>query len=290
MIDYDPHDWRSHLLDIRGSMVREIATRVLATVMIAVLVTAIHLWVIPLSVSPLAHTLVGFSLGLLLVFRTNSAYDRFWEARRIWGSIVNTTRDLCRLANEHLRRDESRKSFLSWLSLFPWATEQQLRGKPDWRVWQTRLSPADLAKVREARHRPFAVARAMTAIVAQERDSGGLVDLWAIELDRRIGTLVDLVGGCERIHSTPLPYAYVVHLRRALIAYCGTAPFAMVESLGGWTILATFLISYIFFGIEEIGVETEDPFDDDANSLPLERFCANLDENLNEIQGSGSRA
>ncbi len=99
-------------------------------------------------------------------------------------------------------------------------------------------------------------------------------------LDQNVQLLIDSLGACERIRKTPLPFAYVVHLRRALILYCFTLPFALVESFGWGTILATLLVAYIFFGIEEIGVEIEDPFGQDDNDLPLDRICATIEQNL----------
>ena len=95
--------------------------------------------------------------------------------------------------------------------------------------------------------------------------------------------LVDYLGACERIHRTPLPFAYVVHLRRALIVYCFTLPFALLAVFGWWTVLVTLILAYILYGIEEIGVEIEDPFAGDDNGLPLERYCARIEANLREI-------
>jgi putative membrane protein len=101
--------------------------------------------------------------------------------------------------------------------------------------------------------------------------------------------LIDYIGACERIHKTPLPFAYVVHLRRALILYCITLPFALIESYGWSTVIDTLLIAYILFGIEEIGVEIEDPFGEDDNDLPLEKICATIEGNLlSVIQGHGA--
>ena len=93
------------------------------------------------------------------------------------------------------------------------------------------------------------------------------------------------MGGCERIHKTPLPFAYVVHLRRALVIYCFSLPFALVD-LFDWkwaVILDTMFMSYVYFGIEEIGVEIEDPFGVDENDLPLEEICASISRNTLEV-------
>ncbi len=99
-------------------------------------------------------------------------------------------------------------------------------------------------------------------------------------LDQNVHLLTDHLGACERIHKTPLPFAYVVHLRRALILFCFTLPFALVRDFGWGTILDTLLVAYVFFGIEEIGVEIENPFGLDDNDLPLERLCATIERDL----------
>jgi putative membrane protein len=101
-----------------------------------------------------------------------------------------------------------------------------------------------------------------------------------VTIDANVQQLIDYLGGCERIKKTPLPFAYVIHLRRALILYLFTLPFALVEQFGWATVAFTLIISYILFGIEEIGVEIENPFGTDANDLPLEDICATIEKNL----------
>ena len=102
-------------------------------------------------------------------------------------------------------------------------------------------------------------------------------------VDQNVQLLVDYVGGCERIHKTPLPFAYVVHLRRALIIYCFTLPFALITVFDWWTVLVTFFLAYTLLGIEEIGVEIEDPFGQDDNDLPLDRFCTTIEKDLRAL-------
>ncbi|HEU4535955.1 MAG TPA: bestrophin family ion channel, partial [Polyangiaceae bacterium] len=103
------------------------------------------------------------------------------------------------------------------------------------------------------------------------------------QLDQNVQLLIDYLGGCERIHKTPLPFAYMVHLRRALVLYFFTLPFAIVDQFKGLTILAIAVVSYVFFGIEEIGVEIEDPFGYDANDLPLEAICDTIRANVTAL-------
>ena len=118
------------------------------------------------------------------------------------------------------------------------------------------------------------------ALVLMREALGVLDSIRQVAVEHNLEQLVDYLGACERIHKTPLPFAYVIHLRRALLLYALSLPFVLVESFGWGTIAATFAISYIMFGIEEIGVEIEDPFGYDDNDLPLEQICEGIEKRL----------
>lgn len=291
MIDYDPHSWRPHLLDIKGSMVRQIFYRVLTCVVWAAAVTLVHHLLMPLAISERAHLFIGIALGLLLVFRTNSSYDRFWEGRKMWGGITNESRNLGRAAAVRLAdAPDLLRSLLGWATAFPWATMHLLRGTPWTGPPPDLVPPAAAVATLKAEHVPLAVARRMSELLDLARRRGVLSDYAQVALDQNIQLLVDYLGACERIHRTPLPFAYVVHLRRALIFYCFTLPFALLSVFGWWTILVTLVLAYILFGIEEIGVEIEDPFALDDNDLPLERYCSRIEANLRDILASAGEA
>jgi ion channel-forming bestrophin family protein len=287
MINYNPHDWRSHLLDIRGSMLPEIMGRVITCVAWGAVVTVAH-ELLPryfagfsLALPSVVHALVGTALGLLLVFRTNASYDRFWEGRKLWGSMVNECRNLARQGSAMLERDvELRCEFILWTASFPYAAMSALRGSRILAPSSKGLPNDQVQQVLVSQHLPLAVASQMTRVLFAARDKQLISDYLLGPVDHNINQLVDYFGACERIHRTPIPFAYMVHLRRALILYCFTLPFALVGDLHWWTIAGTFLIAYVFFGIEEIGVEIEDPFGFDENDLPLERFCQTIENNL----------
>ncbi|MBX6312101.1 MAG: hypothetical protein IRY99_04160 [Isosphaeraceae bacterium] len=282
MIDYDPHHWRSHLLDIRGSMLREIAFRVVACVAWSAVVVMFHQLVWPVGRPSTVHTLIGVALGLLLVFRTNSSYDRYWEGRKLWGRIINESRNLARASRVLVgSRDRAlHESIVLWTIAFAYAAMHGLRGRADLGPVRDRLAPDEVATLDGPMHLPLAVATQITARLNEARVRGLISDYVQMTIDQNVQLLIDYLGGCERIHRTPLPFAYVVHLRRALILYCFTLPFALVRDFGWSTILATLLVAYIFFGIEEIGVEIEDPFGTDDNDLPLGDLCARIERDL----------
>jgi ion channel-forming bestrophin family protein len=311
MIQYDPHHWRSHLFDVKGSMVREIFARIAICVVWSAIVVVIHEAgqtpamtridpdgsviisgesqnvlvflgrLIPITIPLHGHTLIGAVLGLLLVFRTNASYDRFWEGRKLWGGIVNDSRNLGRLASTLLREDlVLLRQLLRWAMVFPWSVRYRLLGWKDIGCDTDDLPKSDVKLTEQAEHVPLAVARRLTEQIETARQRGLLSDIQQSLFDNLIGRLIDAVGACERIHNTPLPFAYMVHLRRALILYLTTMPLAIVKDFGWATIPATLLISYVMLGIEEIGVEIEDPFGTDENDLPLKPICENIENNL----------
>lgn len=296
MTQYDPHSWTDHLFDIRGSMVREILGRVSLAVLWSVLITILYQlagrtivglhfpdYFNEIAVPETCHALVGAAVGLLLVFRTNSSYDRFWEGRKLWGGIVNETRNLTRSATTFLAAEpQTVRLIVLWTIAFPWAAMWRLRGRRSMDWYPQELPVYEVDRVVKADHPPLAICRRITALLDEARQRGKIDSIQLGMIDQNTQQLMDYLGGCERIHSTPMPFAYAVHLRRALIFYCFTLPFALVPRFGWDTPLAVLLTSYIFFGIEEIGVEIEDPFGEDENDLPLERICESIEKTLRD--------
>jgi putative membrane protein len=286
MIQYDPHRWLEHLFDVKGSLILEIAPRVVACVLWAVAVVAFDRYVHTVAIPTTAHNLVGTALGLLLVFRTNSSYDRFWEGRRLWGSLINESRNLARCAAVHLKADpEIMDHVIRWTGTFPYAVKNVLRHTDGLGPIAAELPKAELEWVLRSEFPPLSIATRITARLVKARDKGLISDFLLGSLDQNVQQLVDYLGACERIHTTPIPFAYMVHLRRVLILYCYTLPFALVGSFGWLTVFAILGVSYTFLGIEEIGVEIEDPFGNDLNDLALEELCGKIARNLLALTG-----
>lgn len=288
MIEYDSHQWYDHLLDIEGSMVREIILRVLLCVVWALIICLIDLHLLrpfggKLEIPEVSHILVGGVLGLLLVFRTNASYDRFWEGRRLWGSMVNDCRSLARAARIWCASDkEVVHELIEWTAAFPWTVMHRLRGTHGFAPMALELDPAEVAVVTESAHPPLLVLRHLSRWWSIARDRKLISEMQLVNQEAMVQRLTDHLGGCERIQNTPIPYAYMVHLRRALIVYCFTLPFALLEKYGWLTLLIVAVISYVMFGIEEIGVEIENPFGEDENDLPLEQISTTITRNVCE--------
>lgn len=261
-------------------MVREIAYRLLVCVVIASAVSIIdHYWR-PLAINGQPHALIAPALSLLLVFRTNAANDRFWEGRRLWGGIVNSTRNLRRKA-EAMLPAATVTQLVEWSVAFAWSTRHRLVDEkglgPD-----SKLPAEDQAAALSAGHTPVYCGRRLTTLITEAKAAGQISDIQQQMLDGEVDELIDHLGGCERIDQTPLPFAYAVHLRRSLVLYCASLPFALVAVFHEWTVLVSLLISYILIGIEEIGTEIEGPFGRRENDLPLDAICTRLAANLRD--------
>jgi putative membrane protein len=229
------------------------------------------------------HTLAGTVLSLLLVFRTNSSYDRFWEGRKLWGGVVNETRNLLRAAALNIQSLELLRRLAAWTTVYPYALIRVLRGQGDLGPAAAVLPRTEVDQVLASRNPGIAVAMRMSAILVEARRGGLISDIIQMELDRNVQLLVDYQGGCERIVRTPMPFAYMLHLRRTLILFILGLPFALVDSFGWATVPVVLLISHTFLGIEEIGVEIEEPFGTEDNDLPLEDISAGIARVLNDL-------
>ncbi len=289
---YDPHKFVRHLFVIHGSVAPRIIWRVLFFTAWAAVILLIDRFIRPVALPSTVHTLVGVALGLLLVFRTNASYERFWEGRRLWGGIVNESRNLARTASAFLRdRPATAEPIILWAAAFSYAAMHSLRGAAGLGPIEARLPGAEVAETLAARHVPLAVALRVSERLAEARAAGHLTDYVMVAIDNNVQQLIDYLGACERIQKTPLPFAYVVHLRRALVLYCLTLPFALVGPFGWSTVIYALMIAYILLGIEEIGVEIENPFGTDYNDLPLEQICGTIEQDLlaviEEKRGAG---
>lgn len=285
MIKYDTHKWLDQFFNIRGSLLREISARVFLCAAWSVAVVLFHLHVSPIGLPSTVHTLVGVAFGLLLVFRTNSSYDRFWEGRKLWGGIVNETRNLIRASEAYLvHAPEVRREIGIWMLGFVYASMHDLRGKKDIGPAAELISADELKKALDSHHPALYCAKKISLILQKAKTDRLISDWEQINIDQNVQLLIDYLGGCERIHKTPLPFAYVVHLRRALFIYCFTLPFVLINTAQIWiTPFETLFLAYVFFGIEEIGVEIEDPFGVDENDLPLEEICDSIQRNTRSL-------
>jgi putative membrane protein len=287
MIDYEPRQWLSQVLSWRGAVLRLLVLRVLAVAGVGVGAAwlydaqGVHL-------PAIGHTLVGVALGLLLVFRTNASYDRWWEGRRMFGMIVNRSRDLARQICAFVDGDD-RDTLLRWLRAAYALTCQLLRRERDLAPLGDLLTADEKAALETASCRPALALSWIGARLAARANDGRLSEQRLQIVDANLTSYFDSFGAAERIMKTPMPFAYAQHIKTFLALFCFSVPFAVVDSMRWATPVASAIIAFALFGIEEIGVEIEDPFGYDANDLPLERIGATIDNDIANLVERSSR-
>jgi ion channel-forming bestrophin family protein len=287
MIEYDSRSWLGVMFTLRGSIVPRLLSRVLTCATSGAL--AAYLFVqYGFKIPTIAHQLLGVALGLLLVFRTNASYDRYWEGRRLFGGIINRTRNLMRQASGYLEGDDAEaqraRQELRRLVLVLFALiRQYLRKERELDALGDLLRPEERAALEPVKVRPCLAAHWISAALFSNLKAGRLSEERLKLLDENVTQFVDLWGGAERIMKTPIPFAYAQHIKGFLALFCITAPFALVESMRWYTPLAAAIIAYGMFGIEEIGVEIEDPFGYDPNDLPLDAMGETIANDTRDI-------
>jgi ion channel-forming bestrophin family protein len=280
--------WLQTALQLRGSVVQEVFPRTLFCGIFGLLVYSIHAQGINLYFSILNSLIPNLVLGLLLVFRTNTAYDRFWEGRKAWGTVVNSVRNLVRsiLVSVSESSDQDHLEKVAAIALLPGfaiAMKQHLRHEPPNHELELLLKPWQYEQLQRMNNPPLKVAFWLHSYLIGQVQKNRLDPLQFVNMTGLISQMVDALGVCERIQKTPIPLAYSIHLRQLLMAYCLLLPFQMVEILGWFTPILVSLISFTLLGIEEIGLQIEDPFGDDPNDLPLDGICQTMVRNIDDL-------
>ena len=280
MITYDPHRYWRYLIHARGTRIERIFSRVIPLTIWAFFIEYFG-YDIPFSSTTSIVSIIGSALGFLLVFRINASNERYWEGRKLWGAMINTCRNLARSAEIHLSNDrQKQEEVIVWIIVFAYSTIEVLRKRKGIGPMARRLPSREVEWVLACDHVPYAVATRITGLLQKAMQEKTIDPIVYLSMDNMVKELIDILGGCERIHNTPLPFSYMVHLRRALVFFAVALPFGIVSPHWYTSVAECMLVNFIFFGIEEIGVEIEDPFGEDDNDLPLERFCETIERNL----------
>ncbi|MEA5462422.1 bestrophin family protein [Leptothoe sp. PORK10 BA2] len=280
----DRRPWFKTLFCIRGSVIRAVMPRVGMCTGFALGITLLHQAGFAVSWPVLSSVVPSLVLGLLLVFRTNTSYERFWEGRKLWGTMINTVRNLARQI--WVSVDTSRQSKEQALKLllgFAIATKQHLRYQPCAPELTHLLPPAQIDQLSGMNNPPLEIAFWLNDYLQIQQLKGRINPYQFQAMTQQVNILVDTLGGCERILKTPLPLSYSIHLKQLLVMYCMALPFQIVSELNGWTIPVVALVAFAVFGVEEIGLEIENPFGCDLNDLPLNEICQTMERNIQDL-------
>lgn len=237
-----------------------------------------------LEIAVAPYEVAGAALGLLLVLRTNAGYDRWWEARKLWGGIVNRCRHLAVVATAYGPEDDGwRRGLLSWVAAFPHVARASLRGEPGPPDLEPLVGERAAREIGAARHRPLAVAVGVGDYLRAGREMG--MDRAAfLQADEDLVALLDYVGGCERILKTPLPRSYAIQIRRFMVVFLAALPFALPPRVGVLTPLATMLIAYPLLALDKIGDDIQDPFSPrNLDFLPLDAIGRSIQDELMDL-------
>lgn len=290
MINYNPKNWISLLTHayskrvMRTLMPAMIALALFSLACCYVMITLLAWHEKEFQPTIAMHSLLGVVLGLFLVFRTNSAYDRWWEGRRLWGGLVNSTRNFALKINAYVDSADEHRWFSMMIPNFVVATKEQLRNGVN--IKELDLPDDETGKaIEKTKHRPNAVASLMYSRINTLYKDAKVTGDQLINLDKELKDFIDLMGACERIKNTPIPYSYSMYIKKFIFIYLATLPFAFVTSTGYMTIPIVIIIAYIILSVELIAEEIEDPFGRDVNDLPTDELSLKIRDNVKEILG-----
>ena len=287
MVTYNPKDWLTLIFQFHKSD----TFRILFPAMILVgcytgLVVFLEADYMKLQFKnpTIVHSILGFVLSMLLVFRINSAYDRWWEGRKLWGSFVNNSRNLsfklCAFIPKENR--ELRARFRVLITNYIYVTKEHLRDK----FIASELEECDalpLAELEKTKHRPNRIAYQLMVETEKLREQKIISDEKFLLMNEELRSFTEITGACERIRNTPIPYAYSLFLKKIIFIYVFTMPVAFAQDFRYWAIPVTIFIFYAFASLELISEEIEDPFGKDDNDLPTDELAGKIKENLREI-------
>ena len=292
------------LFVFKGSSLEQTWRRILAATLLSVVITLVQVEydLLDFTLTALPFTLIGLALSIFLGFRTNAAYDRWWEGRKLWGGIVNITRSYARQLQTFvddgdaqnagddgrlLRHDTVHDQTIRTIA-WTHALRLHLRTGNLWNrdlagTLAPLLSEAEIAELRESTNVPISILHEMGLRLRTARQGGQLTDYQAVLLERSLQEMTALQGGCERIRNTPVPWGYTVLLHRLVFFYCFALPFGIVEDVGWATPLVVMLVSQALFGLDEIIIDIQEPFDEEPNSLPLLALATTIERNLRDV-------
>ena len=290
MISYDSRDWFRALALHRSDTFRKLLPLMAFVGLLTWVIGYIETEHLRLSKAdyvsnlPMMHSLLGFAISMLLVFRTNTAYDRWWEARKLWGQLVNVSRNTAIKLNAMLPADaeHERAQFVTLLARFAKELRVHLLSE------KTRLAldegpHPELEGLDRSKHVPAQLAAMMHGRAHRAYRAGMLSGEQLLGLTPDLTAFMDICGACERIKNTPIPYSYSTFIKKFIVVYTLTLPFGFVFSLGYIAVPVVVFVFYVLASLEIIAEEIEDPFGLDANDLPLDRLATMIGANAAEL-------
>ncbi|MDZ4710047.1 MAG: bestrophin family ion channel [Saprospiraceae bacterium] len=292
MIQYNPKDWFTFIFRFhKADTIRKLLPMILGMTLYTTLVVFLEIYFDLNSDSnvrniPQMHSLLGFAISMLLVFRTNTAYDRWWEGRKLWGSLVNASRNLAIKITVILAPDEIklRKQLGRAIGGFALALHHHLRKeKIRIELFEHEDEEDTFSPIDHEKHVPIQMAGFIVKILDQQYKAKKITGEQYINLNTEVNAFMDICGACERIKNTPIPFSYSVFIKKFIFFYVMSLPFGFGYSLGYYTVPVVVFIFYVLASLELIAEEIEDPFSGDENDLPTLRLSESIQNNVLEI-------
>lgn len=279
MIKYNPKSWLALIFHLTKSDTLSILWKELIFIFIFTMGIAffeIHFFSDAVVLEKLfsVYSILGFVLSLLLVFRTNTAYDRWWEGRKSWGALVNDSRNFAIKLTAMELSPEDNHFFGRHIGNFALCIKEHLREGTNYDLLD--ITPEEHIFLEKLDHIPSGIVELMYKRLSDLKKAGTLSEEDLLRLDRNLNGFLDCVGVCERIKNTPIPYSYSMFFKKFIFSYVVTLPFAFVVNFGYWSsIIATFIF-YVLVSIEILAEEIEDPFGTDDNDLPTDEMAERI--------------
>ena len=282
--------WARLVFSLNGTIATKIWMRLCAVVIFAVIVTVLEV-THNKEINPLTtqhFSLITLALSIFLGFRNNTSYDRFWEGRKLWGGVVNMSRNFVRQTYSFICQEEA-EAFQKRLSMaaaaYPHLLRMHLRSEWEPEKIQNLIPQEVCDSLIPEQNRPIALLHWMGMELQSARKKDWLHVYHQPFLEKTLSNLCDLQGGCERIRATPIPYSYNILLHRIVALYCFALPLGLVTELGFFTPVVVGVVSYAFLGLDAIGDEIENPFEKDPNDLPLCAIAHMIESNIRQRIG-----
>nr|WP_068892394.1 bestrophin family ion channel [Pedobacter panaciterrae] len=284
MINYNPKDWFTFIFHIhKADTIRKLWPLMISVAIFSGIIAFLELNYLRLAETTyvknigMMHNLLGFVISMLLVFRTNTSYDRWWEGRRLLGALTNVSRNFA-IKIKSLKLNEEHVEFFEYgIPKYAFALKEHLREK------QYFGKNSFLIEVDGGKHIPNQVAASISSKVFELQATGAISQEQLIILNADVQQFTDICGGCERIKNTPIPYSYSAFIKKFIFIYVITLPFGWVFSLGYFVVPIVPFILYVLASLELIAEEIENPFGVDANDLPVDEICNNIEKHVEQI-------
>ena len=286
MTSYNPKDWFDFIFNIsKADTFRKLIPMMIIIGIYSgsIAYLEIEYWELPedshVKNISVMHGMLGFVISLLLAYRTNTAYDRWWEGRKMWGGLVNSSRNLAIKLASILTSESDLAFFRKMIPGYASILHKHLN---DSDTAKQLFDDVDL-EIDHHKHRPNQVAKMLFQKVNDLYVSKKITGDQLIILNNELQSFTDICGACERIKNTPIPYSYSAFIKKFIFIYVLTLPFAYVFILGYFVIPVVVFIFYVLASLELIAEEIEDPFGVDANDLPTKKIAENIKRHVEEL-------